>query len=165
MSVNKVILLGNVGNDPETRTFEGGIKIATFSLATTEKGYILQNGTQVPDRTEWHNIVTKAGIAETVEKYVRKGSKLYLEGKIRTRSYDDKKGVKHYVTEVFVYDLQLLTPKSQHAPPPAPGYQSNSPAGPQYSNQQYQSGQANTGQWGQTPPTYIPTVNDLPFPT
>lgn len=68
MSVNKVILLGHVGKDPEVRSLEGGIKVATFSLATTEKGYKMQNGTQVPDRTEWHNIVAWRGIAETIEK-------------------------------------------------------------------------------------------------
>ena len=81
----------------------------------------MQNGTQVPDRTEWHNIVAWRGIAETIEKFVHKGDKLYLEGKIRTRSYDDNKGVKRYVTEVFVDDMQMLSPKPQHvAPPPAP---------------------------------------------
>ncbi len=167
MSVNKVILLGHVGKDPEVRSLEGGIKVATFSLATTEKGYKMQNGTQVPDRTEWHNIVAWRGIAETIEKYVHKGDKLYLEGKIRTRSYDDNKGVKRYVTEVFVDDMQMLSPKPQQvAPPPVPGYQPQTQAAPQYStNQQYQSGQPN--QWGQSqmPPHHVPDVNDLPFPT
>ena len=87
MSVNKVILLGNVGRDPEVRYLDSGVAVATFSLATTERGYTLQNGTQVPDRTEWHNIVLWRGLAETAEKYVHKGDKLYIEGKIRTRSY------------------------------------------------------------------------------
>lgn len=166
MSVNKVILLGHVGKDPEVRSLEGGIKVATFSLATTEKGYKMQNGTQVPDRTEWHNIVTWRGIAETIEKFVHKGDKLYLEGKIRTRSYDDNKGVKRYVTEVFVDDMQMLSPKPQQvAPPPAPVYQPQ-PA-PQYStNQQNQPGQANYNQWGQgqMPSNDNLTENDLPFP-
>lgn len=167
MSVNKVILLGHVGKDPEVRALEGGIKVATFSLATTEKGYTMQNGTQVPDRTEWHNIVAWRGIAETIEKYVHKGDKLYLEGKIRTRSYDDNKGVKRYVAEVFVDDMQMLSPKPQQAaPPPVPGYQPQSQAASQYSgSHQYQSGQTN--QWGQSqmPPNHVPDVNDLPFPT
>ncbi|CAK7086062.1 MAG: Single-stranded DNA-binding protein [Bacteroides sp.] len=162
MSVNKVILLGHVGKDPEVRALEGGIKVATFSLATTEKGYKMQNGTQVPDRTEWHNIVAWRGIAETIEKYVHKGDKLYLEGKIRTRSYDDNKGVKRYVTEVFVDDMQMLSPKPQQVtPPPAPGFQPQSSAAPQY--QQEQSGH---NQWGQSqsPSGRTPDVNDLPFP-
>lgn len=162
MSVNKVILLGHVGKDPEVRSLEGGIKVATFSLATTEKGYKMQNGTQVPDRTEWHNIVAWRGIAETIEKYVHKGDKLYLEGKIRTRSYDDNKGVKRYVTEVFVDDMQMLSPKPQQvAPPPTPGFQPQSSAAPQY--QQEQSGH---NQWGQSQSSsgHTPDVNDLPFP-
>ena len=126
----------------------------------------MQNGTQVPDRTEWHNIVAWRGIAETIEKFVHKGDKLYLEGKIRTRSYDDNKGVKRYVTEVFVDDMQMLSPKPQQvAPPPAPVYQPQ-PA-PQYStNQQNQPGQANYNQWGQgqMPSNDNLTENDLPFP-
>ena len=112
MSVNKVILLGNVGRDPEVRYLDSGVAVATFSLATTERGYTLQNGTQVPDRTEWHNIVLWRGLAETAEKYVHKGDKLYIEGKIRTRSYDDQTGAKRYVTEVFADTMEMLTPKS-----------------------------------------------------
>ena len=112
MSVNKVILLGNVGRDPEGRYLDSGVAVATFSLATTERGYTLQNGTQVPDRTEWHNIVLWRGLAETAEKYVHKGDKLYIEGKIRTRSYDDQTGAKRYVTEVFADTMEMLTPKS-----------------------------------------------------
>ena len=72
----------------------------------------MQNGTQVPDRTEWHNIVLWRGLAETAEKYVHKGDKLYIEGKIRTRSYDDQTGAKRYVTEVFADTMEMLTPKS-----------------------------------------------------
>ena len=86
MSVNKVILIGNVGKDPDVRYLDSGVAVATFSLATTERGYTLQNGTQVPDRTEWHNIVLWRGLAQTAEKYVRKGDKLYIEVKIKSRS-------------------------------------------------------------------------------
>ena len=89
MSVNKVILIGNAGRDPEVRYLDNGVAVATFTLATSERGYTLQNGTQVPERTEWHNIVLWRGLAEVAEKYVRKGDKLYIEGKLRTRSYDD----------------------------------------------------------------------------
>ena len=93
MSVNKVILIGNVGKDPDVRYLDTGIAVATFSLATTDRAYTLQNGTQVPERTEWHNIVLWRGLAQTAEKYVRKGDKLYIEGKIRSRSYDDQNGI------------------------------------------------------------------------
>ena len=78
MSVNKVILIGNVGKDPDVRYLDSGIAVATFSLATTERGYTLQNGTQVPDRTEWHNIVLWRGLAQTAEKYVRTGECTYI---------------------------------------------------------------------------------------
>ena len=120
MSVNKVILIGNVGQDPKITYYEGGNCVAQLSLATTEKGYTLQNGTQVPDRTEWHNIVLWRGLAETAEKYVHKGDKLYIEGKIRTRSYDDQTGAKRYVTEVFADTMEMLTPKSASASGNAP---------------------------------------------
>ena len=108
MSVNKIIVLGNVGKDPDVKHFDNGTAVASFSLATTEKGYTAQNGTTIPDRTEWHNIVCWRGLAKVVEQYVKKGSQLYIEGKIRSRSYDDANGVKRYVTEVYVDNLELL---------------------------------------------------------
>lgn len=108
MSVNKVILLGNVGKDPDVKHFDNGTAVASFSLATTEKGYTAQNGTTIPDRTEWHNIVCWRGLAKVAEQYVKKGSQLYIEGKIRSRSYDDANGVKRYVTEIYVDNLELL---------------------------------------------------------
>ena len=112
MSVNKVILIGNVGKDPEVRYLDSGVAVATFSLATTERGYTLQNGTQVPDRTEWHNIVLWRGLAQTAEKYVHKGDKLYIEGKIRSRSYDDQNGIKRTIVEIFADNMEMLTPRS-----------------------------------------------------
>ncbi|NCC09114.1 MAG: single-stranded DNA-binding protein [Bacteroidia bacterium] len=111
MSVNKVILLGNVGKDPEVRYLDSGIAVASFPLATTDRAYTLANGTQVPERTEWHNLVLWRGLAETAEKYVHKGDKLYVEGKIRTRSYDDQTGARRYITEIFVDNMEMLTPK------------------------------------------------------
>lgn len=123
MSVNKVILLGNVGKDPEVRYLDSGVAVATFPLATSDRAYTLANGTQVPERTEWHNIVLWRGLAETAEKYVHKGDKLYLEGKIRTRSYDDQAGVKRYVTEIFVDNMEMLSPKAVGAPQPIQGGQ------------------------------------------
>jgi single-strand DNA-binding protein len=122
MSVNKIILLGNVGKDPEVRYFDNGGAVANLTLATTERGYTAANGTQVPDRTEWHNIVLWRGLAEIAEKYVKKGSKIYIEGKIRTRSYDDASGNKRYVTEVWGDNMELLDrkPDSQAGGAPFP---------------------------------------------
>lgn len=119
MSVNKVILIGNVGRDPEVRYLDNGVAVASFTLATSERGYTLQNGTQVPERTEWHNIVLWRGLAEVAEKYVRKGDKLYIEGKMRTRSYDDQNGVKRYVVEIFADNMEMLSAPRQNAGAPA----------------------------------------------
>jgi len=125
MSVNKVILVGNVGKDPEVRYLEKNVAVANFPLATTERGYTMQNGTQVPDRTEWHNIVAWRGLADLSEKFIRKGSQLYIEGKIQTRSYE-KDGIKRYVTEIYADNIQLLGKKPEggevsqlNAPPQA----------------------------------------------
>ena len=125
MSVNKVILIGNVGKDPDVRYLDNHVCVANLTLATTERGYTAQNGTQVPDRTEWHNLVFWRGLAETVEKYVHKGDRLYVEGSIRTRSYDDQTGVRRYMTEIYVDSMELLTPRvskadAQPAPAAAP---------------------------------------------
>ena len=116
MSVNKVILIGNVGKEPDVRYLDSGVAVATFSLATTERGYTLQNGTQVPDRTEWHNIVLWRGLAQTAEKYVHKGDKLYIEGKIRSRSYDDQNGIKRTIVEIFADNMEMLTPRGASQP-------------------------------------------------
>ena len=116
MSVNKVILIGNVGKDPDVRYLDSGVAVATFSLATTERGYTLQNGTQVPDRTEWHNIVLWRGLAQTAEKYVHKGDKLYIEGKIKSRSYDDQNGIKRTIVEIFADNMEMLTPRGTAQP-------------------------------------------------
>lgn len=112
MSVNKVILLGNVGKDPEVRYFENKQAVANFTLATTDRAYTLANGTQVPERTEWHNIVFWGKTAEVIEKYVHKGDRLYIEGKIRTRSYSDQNGVQRYRTEIFGDAMEMLSQKS-----------------------------------------------------
>lgn len=105
--VNKVILLGNVGKDPEIRATGGGMQVAKFTLATTEKTKD-QSGNW-NDKTEWHNLVAFGRTAEIVRDYVKKGSQLYIEGKISTSSWDDKEsGQKKYRTEILVNDLQLL---------------------------------------------------------
>lgn len=93
------------------RYYDHDQAVATFSLATTERGYTLPNGTQVPDRTDWHNIVLYRGLAKIVERYVHKGDKLYVEGRIHYRTYDDQKGIRHYVTEVYADNMELLSPK------------------------------------------------------
>lgn len=105
------MLIGNVGKEPVVRYYDHDQAVATFSLATTERGYTLPNGTQVPDRTDWHNIVLYRGLAKVVEKYVHKGDKLYVEGRIHYRTYDDQKGIRHYVTEVYADNMELLSPK------------------------------------------------------
>ena len=96
--VNKVILLGNLGKDPEVRVFDSGAKKASFTLATSE-AYIDKSG-QRQDRVEWHNVIFWGKIAEVIEKYLKKGSQVYIEGRIASRSYDDKDGVKRYITEI-----------------------------------------------------------------
>lgn len=131
MSVNKVILIGNVGKDPDVRYLDNHVCVANLTLATTERGYTAQNGTQVPDRTEWHNLVFWRGLAETVEKYVHKGDKLYVEGSIRNRSYDDQNGVKRYVTEIFVDSMEMLSSRQQaRQDAQSPQAQASAPAQP-----------------------------------
>jgi len=105
------MLIGNVGKEPDVRYYEADQAIAQFPLATTERGYTLQNGTQVPDKTEWHNVVANRGLAKVVERYVHKGDKLYVEGRIRYRFYDDQRGQRKYVTEIWVDNMELLSPK------------------------------------------------------
>lgn len=117
MSVNKVILLGNVGKDPQIRDGNGQ-QFATFTLATTEKGYTRRDGTQMPERTEWHNIIANGGIVQVIERYVRAGTKLYIEGKLRTRKYTARDNTERYVTEVYLDNMELLGGKPQEAAQP-----------------------------------------------
>lgn len=114
------MLIGNVGVDPDVRYVDKGVAVATVRLATTERGYSLPNGTSVPDRTEWHNVVLWKQLAETVERYVRKGDKLYIEGKLHTRSYDDRLGQKRYVVEIWADAMELLSPRRTEAPGSTP---------------------------------------------
>ncbi len=128
MSVNKVILVGNVGKDPEVRHLDKGVAVANFSLATTET-YLDKNGEKV-STTEWHNIVVWRGLAEVAEKYVTKGRQLYIEGRIRTRSWDDKDGQKRYTTEIYGDVMQLLGRREDNGPgapqsAPAPAMESS----------------------------------------
>jgi single stranded DNA-binding protein (ssb) len=146
MSLNKVMLIGNVGKDPEVRYLEGnnqnsaGTKVASFTLATTER-YRDRNG-ELRENTEWHNIVAWRNSADVAEKYIRKGTQVYIEGKLRTRSWTDQSGAKHYTTEITVDNLQLLgkrsdNPGAQEGAAPSQGYSQQAysprPAQPQYS--------------------------------
>lgn len=105
-----MILVGNVGRDPEVRYLDSGVAVAKFPLATSET-YTNKSGDRVTN-TEWHNIVVWRKLAEVVEKYVKKGQQLYLEGKISNRSYEDKEGIKRYITEIVIDNLQMLGKKS-----------------------------------------------------
>ena len=111
------MLIGNVGQDPEVRYVDQGVAVARIRLATTERGYTLQNGTQVPDHTDWHNVILWRRLAEIVEKYVHKGDKLYIEGRIRYTTYDDKAGQRRYATEIWDDNMEMLSPKSENGLP------------------------------------------------
>lgn len=117
-SLNKVMMIGRLGKDPDVRYLDSGVAVATFSLATSERAYTAKNGQQVPERTEWHNIVLWRGLAETAEKYLKKGDLLYVEGKLRSRSYDDQQGIKRTIVEIFVDNMEMLTPKGNGKPLP-----------------------------------------------
>lgn len=119
--INKVILVGNVGADPEIRAIDGGIKVARIRLATTERIYNKEKN-ETKELTEWHNVTLWRGLAEVVDKYIRKGSQIYIEGKLRTRDYE-KNGVKCFATEILAEDMKMLGKRegvSQSAPAPAP---------------------------------------------
>lgn len=107
MSVNKVILVGNLGKDPELRYTASGVAVATFSLATSER-FKDRNGEQ-QERTEWHNVVAWRQLAEICGKFLHKGKQVYIEGKIQTRSYDDRDGNKRYITEIVADQMQMLS--------------------------------------------------------
>ncbi len=121
-SVNKVILIGNVGKDPEIRYLENGVIVASTTLATTDY-YTDKKTNQKREITEWHNLVFWRGLGDLAKNYIKKGTKLYIEGKIRTRSYTDKENIVRYVTEIIVEEVQLLsarsTDKSKSTYPPS----------------------------------------------
>ena len=115
IALNKVILVGNLGKDPEVRHLEGGVAVASFSLATSDS-YKDKSGQRV-EQTEWHNIVVWRGLAESAEKYLKKGMTIYIEGKLRTRSWDDKEGHKRYMTEIVGDTFTILSKKESTIQP------------------------------------------------
>ncbi len=135
MSLNKVQLIGNVGNYPDVKKFDNGGMIAQFRMATTDKAYKLQNGTEVPARTEWHNIVLQNGLAKVAEAYISKGDKLYIEGKLRTRSYESN-GVTKYIVEVYASNMEMLSHSNGGDQPPTHACQ-----GDQYQTNEFQGGE------------------------
>ena len=150
-SLNIVQLIGYLGAEPKIERLQSGNVKATLSVATTEKGYTTKSGSVIPDRTEWHIVTFWGGIAEVCEKYLHKASCVYVEGKMRTRSWDDSNGVKHYMTEVEGSQLQMLDRK-----PVDPSGQS-APSNPQ---------PAPANRQGYATPTHAstePETDDLPF--
>jgi single-strand DNA-binding protein len=112
MSVNKVLLIGFVGQEVKVNTFDNGDKLASFSLATTDKAFTSKTGQEVPGKTEWHNITATRGLAKLAEMYIQKGSKVYIEGKLKYRSWE-KDGIKHYSTEIVAESIELLDRKTE----------------------------------------------------
>lgn len=145
--INKVILVGNLGKDPEVRYLEGGTAVANFTLATSETFKDKTNGERKTN-TEWHNIVLWRGLAEIAEKFLKKGMQVYIEGKLRTRQWQDKDGNNRYTTEVVADNLQML--------------------GRREDNSNFSSGNSNSDNNNHTPSTISPEspsdeVDDLPF--
>lgn len=132
--LNKAQVIGNLGADPKVSIINNGqTKVASFSVATTDRGYTTQLGVQVPDKTEWHNIVCFGKLADVVDKFLKKGSKVFIEGKMRTRSYEDKTGVKRSVMEINADTIELLDSKQQQ--PQQYAQQEQPQPQPQYSSQ------------------------------
>ncbi|MGE6218314.1 single-stranded DNA-binding protein [Nubsella zeaxanthinifaciens] len=135
--INKVILVGHLGKDPEVRHLEGGVTVASFPLATSET--FNKDGKRV-EQTEWHNIVLWRGLAEVASKYLQKGKLVYIEGKLRTRSFEDKEKVKKYVTEVVAENFTMLGRKSDFEPTHPNGTTSTSKIEDDFSNAIDESG-------------------------
>jgi single-strand DNA-binding protein len=153
--INKVILVGNVGKDPEIRHLEGGIAVAKFPLATSEI-YKTKDGQRV-DQTEWHNIVMWRGLAESAEKYLRKGALVYVEGKIRTRSWDDKDGNKKYTTEIVADTMTMLSSSRKPDEHNSSGNNAHRPAGND------ESTTVNISNNNTTPSSENTSGDDLPY--
>lgn len=171
--INKVILVGNVGMDPEVRTLESGAKVARVRLATTERLFDRQ-ANETKEHTEWHTVTLWRGLADVVDRYVRKGSQIYIEGRLRTREWTDRDNNKRYSTEILADDMKLLgrrgdTPQQEQNSTPAPSsYQSagyGQVAGSGYGQQERPSYGAPQNSTAPQPPVTPPAddPDDLPF--
>lgn len=163
--VNKVILIGNVGLDPEVRTLESGVKTARIRLATTERIFNRQTQ-ESSEHTEWHTVTLWRGLADVVDKYVRKGSQIYIEGALRTREWQDQQGNKRYSTEIIANDMKLLGRRNDAQQPQQGGYQ-HQQGGYQQASAQPQSGYSQPQQQNYQQPAApaMPddSTDDLPF--
>ena len=165
--INKVILVGNIGADPEIRTLESGVKTARVRLATTERFFNRQTN-ESSEQTEWHTVIFWRGLADIVDKYVRKGSQIYVEGSIHYRDWQGSDGQRHFTTEITASDLKLLGRRAEGSAP-APQQYPQQPAAPQYARQaepQYAAPQYPTP--APAPAPVAPVVppmedDDLPF--
>ncbi len=167
--INKVILVGNVGIDPEVRTTESGVKVARVRLATTERIYDRQSN-ETKELTEWHTITLWRGLADVVDRFVRKGSQLYIEGRLRTREWVDKDNIKRYTTEILADDMKLLGRRGDNA---QGGSQQQGAAGTPYSGGQQSYGggvsarpqqpQGSAASASQSIPATDDDPDDLPF--
>ncbi len=148
------MVIGNLGSDPKVVKSQSGRAVASFTVATTERAYTTSDGQQIPERTEWHNVVCFGKIAEVVQKYLHKGSKVYVEGKMRTRQFEGKDGQKHYITEINAEGLEMLDarPSGQQQHPQAQQQQTCSST-PSYQQQPQAS----------LPQLSADTQEDLPF--
>ena len=165
--INKVILVGNVGADPEVRSLESGVKTARVRLATTERIYNRQTN-ETTEQTEWHTVIFWRGLADVVDKFVRKGSQIYVEGSIRNRERE-KDGVKHYAVEIVADDMKLLGKRSDGAQqggyqaPQQGGYQAPQQGGYQAPQQGGYQQQYQASQQPQAPVMPKDDPDDLPF--
>ena len=173
--INKVILIGNVGADPEIRTLESGVKMARIRVATTERIYN-REAQESRDHTEWHSVVLWRNLADVADRFIRKGSQVYIEGRLRSREWTDQQGVKRYSIEILADDLKMLGRRSDNPSAGQPlspqggqqgyGGQPSQPAYGQGGNASYSGGGYQPQQPAQTPAA--PEVNlddpdDLPF--
>lgn len=158
MGVNKVILVGNLGKDPELRYTPAGVAVTTFSLATSERYKDKQGAMQ--EKVEWHNIIAWRQLAEICGKYLHKGKQVYLEGKITTRSYDDRDGVKKYITEIVVDQMQMLGSKDDQGERQSGSGQDHRPTNPKPERQQDQRSQSQATDYASPP---FDPEDDIPF--
>ena len=154
--INKVILIGNVGADPEVRALEGGVKVARLRIATTERIYNRQTQ-ETKEHTEWHNVTLWRNLADVADRFIRKGSQVYIEGSLRTRDWTDKDGNKRYATEIVANDLKMLGRRGD-----APASGADNSYGGSYGGAA-QSSQSSPSPSGDIAASVPQEVDDLPF--